>query len=47
MDEQIRWFAGIDWGSKSHQMRVQDATGNDAGERAFDHTPAGLAALVA
>ena len=38
-------FAGVDWGSESHQVCRLDAGGAVAGERAFRHDGAGLAAL--
>jgi Transposase len=44
-NETIRWFAGIDWGSKHHQVCIRDATGRIKGERAFPHGGAGLRAL--
>ena len=44
-DETTRWFAGVDWGSERHQACLLDAAGKVAGERAFPHGGAGLAAL--
>ena len=44
-DETKRWFAGVDWGSENHQVCLLDAGGAVAGERAFRHDGAGLAAL--
>jgi hypothetical protein len=47
MMEEIEWFVGIDWASKTHQACLIDAGGKIVGERAFDHDGAGLAALCA
>src|SRR5215204_4831082 len=43
--EMRRWFAGVDWGSEKHQVCLLDGAGAVAGERAFRHDAAGLAAL--
>ena len=43
--EMRRWFAGVDWGSEKHQVCLLDDAGAVAGERAFRHDAAGLAAL--
>jgi hypothetical protein len=45
IEEQILWFAGIDWGSEKHQACILDAQGNVTGERDFQHSGAGLAEL--
>src|SRR4029079_3423539 len=44
-EETFRWFAGIDWGSATHQACLLDEAGTVVGERAFAHGGAGLAAL--
>jgi len=44
-DDTVSWFAAVDWGSEQHQACVLDAAGKIAGERAFPHGGAGLAAL--
>jgi len=44
-EETIRWFAGLDWGSATHQACLLDEAGTVVGERAFAHGGAGLAAL--
>src|SRR3954464_3527357 len=44
-EETFRWFAGIDWGSATHQACLLDRAGKVVGERAFAHGGAGLAAL--
>ena len=41
------WFAGVDWGSRTHQVCILDAAGAVRGERAFKHGGAGLAAMAA
>ena len=45
IEEQILWFAGIDWGSEKHQACILDAQGNVTGERDFQHSGTGLAEL--
>ena len=45
MTQEPRWFAGVDWGSDSHQVCLLDADGKIRGERAFAHDGAGLAEL--
>jgi len=44
-EENLAWFAGVDWGSERHQVCVVDAQGNIVGERDFAHSGEGLAAL--
>jgi transposase len=44
-DVVLRWFAGIDWASETHQVCVLDAAGHILGEKAFAHGGAGLAEL--
>lgn len=41
-----KWFAGVDWGSESHQVCLMDGAGQVVGQRAFAHGGAGLAALA-
>ena len=45
MDDLER-FAGVDWGSESHQACVVDPTGAVPGERVFHHGGAGLAEMA-
>ena len=40
------FFAGIDWGSQSHQVCVLDSEGTVLGERAFDHSGEGLRQML-
>jgi hypothetical protein len=44
-DDNVSWFAAVDWGSAQHQACILDSGGAIAGERAFPHGGAGLAAL--
>ena len=44
--EELEYFAGIDWGSESHQVCVIDSEGTVLGERAFRHDGAGLAEMA-
>ena len=43
---ELRWFAGVDWGSQSHQACVLDAAGAVLGEREFKHGGAGLTEMA-
>ena len=43
---ELRWFAGVDWGSQKHQACVLDAAGEVLGEREFEHGGAGLLAMA-
>ena len=45
-DDKTLFFAGIDWGSVSHQVCVIDQNGSIAGEKAFDHTGKGLCEMA-
>ena len=40
------WYAGVDWGSKTHQVCLMDRGGKVRGERAFPHSGKGLAAMA-
>ena len=40
------FFAGIDWGSASHQLCVIDRNGSIVGEKVFDHTGKGLCEMA-
>ena len=44
--EELEYFAGIDWGSETHQACIVDSEGTVLGERAFRHGGAGLAELA-
>lgn len=44
--ENRRYFAGIDWASENHHVRVIDAEGTDLGERVFRHDGEGLCEMV-
>ena len=45
-EQEMRVFAGVDWGSRTHQVCVLDASGAVRGERAFKHGGEGLAAMA-
>ena len=45
MDD-LEFFAGIDWGSETHQLCILDREGAVLGERGFRHGGAGLAAMA-
>ncbi len=45
--DMLERFAGIDWGSRTHQVCVVDNKGGVLAERAFDHGGAGLAEMAA
>ena len=40
------YFAGIDWGSETHQVCVVDSNGQTLGGRAFQHSGAGLVEMA-
>ena len=42
----LEFFAGIDWGSETHQVCVVDKGGDILGERAFQHSGAGLVEMA-
>ena len=44
---QMKWFVGVDWGSRTHQACILDGAGVVRGEQAFKHGGAGLAAMAA
>lgn len=46
MTETALFYAGIDWASRSHRVRLLDAHGADLGERDFPHSGEGLAAMM-
>lgn len=45
MDDNIQWFAGVDWASEIHQVVLVDARGTVVGERTFPHGGEGLGAM--
>lgn len=47
MSDDLRWFAGVDWASQTHQACLINVGGKIIGERAFAHGGAGLAELCA
>lgn len=46
MNDQQRWYAGVDWASGSHHVWLADKDGQRLGERIFKHTGEGLAEMV-
>ena len=47
MSDQKRWYAGVDWASESHHVRLIDEQGRDIGEKIFKHAGEGLAEMAA
>ena len=45
-DDKTLFFAGIDWGSTSHQMCVIDQGGLIVGKEVFEHTGKGLCEMA-
>jgi transposase len=45
MNDQVRWFVGIDWATVEHRVCLLDAEGNRVAERDAMHGGAGLAEL--
>ena len=43
---QLKWFAGVDWGSQKHQACVLDDAGKVLGEGEFEHSGAGLSEMA-
>ena len=44
--EGLEYFAGVDWGSETHQVCIIDGEGAVLGERAFRHGGPGLADMA-
>jgi len=42
-----RWYAGVDWASKSHHVFLTDGNGRKTGEKIFRHSGEGLAEMAA
>lgn len=47
MEDERRWFVGVDWASETHRACLVDVRGGIVGERDFAHCGEGLAALAA
>src|SRR5262249_34265844 len=47
IDEERRWFVGIDWGSQEHVVSLYDDAGGKIRQRKFAHDGAGLADMIA
>jgi transposase len=46
MTDQQRWYAGVDWASENHHVRIIDSDGWDIGEKLFRHGGEGLAEMA-
>jgi len=46
MNDRKQWYAGVDWASDSHVVRLIDEQGRDLGEKTFEHCGDALAAMV-
>lgn len=46
MQDEGKWFVGVDWASQAHHVRLTDARGAKLGERSFAHDGEGLAAMA-
>ncbi len=46
MNDRKSWYAGVDWASKNHHVRLIDHNGRTLGERIFKHGGEGLAAMA-
>jgi transposase len=46
VNRQQQWYAGVDWASESHLVRLLDEQGRDIGEKVFEHSGEALAALA-
>jgi transposase len=47
MSDQTEWYAAVDWASASHHVFLADGDGRRLGERTFEHSGEGLAAMAA
>ena len=45
-DRRVEVYAGIDWGSQTHQACVLDNHGKPLGERSFAHSGEGIGTLL-
>jgi transposase len=46
MNDQQRWYVGVDWASENHHVRITDGEGRTIGEKIFKHSGEGLAAMA-
>lgn len=46
MNTAKQWYAGVDWASDSHVVRLIDEQGRDLGEKVFEHSGEALAAMA-
>jgi transposase len=47
MNDQRRWYAGVDWATESHHVLITQGDGRRIGEKVFTHGGEGLAAMAA
>jgi transposase len=47
METALRWWVGLDWGTKRHAVCVHDGTGTLIAQRTIAHEPEAVAALLA
>jgi transposase len=47
MNDQRRWYAGVDWATESHHVLITQGDGRKIGEKVFTHGGEGLAAMAA
>ena len=47
MNQQRRWYAGVDWASESHHVFLTDDEGRKIGEKVFKHGGERLAEMAA
>ena len=43
---ELKWFVGVDWASRAHQVCLLDDVGREHGNEVFPHSGTGLAAMV-
>ena len=46
MTNQQRWYAGVDWASENHHVRITDGEGRTIGEKIFRHGGEGLSLMA-
>jgi transposase len=46
MTNQQRWYAGVDWASENHHVRMTDGEGRTIGEKIFKHGGEGLGQMA-
>ena len=46
MTSEKRWYAGVDWASENHHVRITDGEGRTIGEKIFKHGGEGLSQMA-